>query len=386
MNNKVFAVPCSNYEETFEKIKILMDSMGGMNGFVKQGETIIVKPNLLLPAVPEKAVTPHPNVVTAVLKLVKETGGNPLIAESAGSGYSHTEKTLNRLYEKCGIREAALVVKAELNYDTTFKTISFPEGKLIKRFEIITPVLQANGLINLCKLKTHGFMSMTGAVKNLFGVIPGRTKPGYHAKLSHPERFAAMLLDLSDFIASRLSIMDAVIGMEGDGPSGGKPKKAGFLLAAANPLALDVVAGEMMGLPKKDNPILAEAERRGLEPTHPDEIDLVGADYKDLRIPGFVLPKTIGKESGFGLPSVLGKIVSSLFLKAATLKPFINRNNCTACGACRDACPVKVITLIDDRYAHIDPKNCIRCYCCHEMCQYDAVELRRGRFFNLISR
>jgi len=257
---------------------------------------------------------------------------------------------------------------------------------LIKRFEIITPVLEADGLINLCKLKTHGFMSMTGAVKNLFGVIPGRTKPGYHAKLSHPDRFAAMLLDLAEYISPRLSIMDAVIGMEGNGPSGGNPKKAGFLLAATNPLALDVAAGEMMGLRKKDNPILSEAERRGLKPVYPDDIELVGADFKDLKIPGFVLPKTIVKGSGFGIPSVLGNLVRSLLVKAATLKPVINRDKCTACGACRDACPVKVITLIDNCYARIDPKNCIRCYCCHEMCQYDAVELRSSRFFRFISR
>ncbi|MBN2244653.1 MAG: DUF362 domain-containing protein [Candidatus Aminicenantes bacterium] len=386
MDNKVYAISCNNYEETYEKIKILMDSMGGMNGFVQADETIIVKPNLLLPADPDKAVTTHPNVVTAVLELVTDSGAKPLIADSAGSGYSHTEKTLRHLYEKCGIKEAALKTGAELNYDTTFKIVPFPEGKLIKRFEIITPVFQADGLINLCKLKTHGFMSMTGAVKNLFGVIPGRTKPGYHAKLDHPDRFAAMLLDLAEYISPRLSIMDAVIGMEGNGPSGGNPKKAGFLLAAANPLALDVVAGEMMGLRKKDNPILAEAERRGLKPIDPDDIDLVGADFKDLRVSGFMLPKTIVKGSGFGIPSVLGNLVRSLLVKAATLKPVINRNKCTACGACRDACPVKVITIVDNRYARIDPKNCIRCYCCHEMCQFDAIELRGSRFFNLISR
>ena len=386
MNNKVYAVHCSEYGNAKKKLKELMDSMGGMNGFVKKNETIIVKPNLLLPASPEKAVTPHPEVVIAVLELINRTGAIPLIAESAGSGYSHTKKTLDRLYEKCGIKDAALKGKAALNYDTDFKIISFPEGKLIKRFEIITPVLQADGLINLCKLKTHSFMSMTGAVKNLFGIIPGRTKPGYHAKLNHPDRFAAMLLDLSAYISPRLSIMDAVVGMEGNGPSGGNPKKAGFLLAASNPLALDVVAGEMMGLQKKDNPVLAEAERRGQKPIYPDDIELIGAEFDDLRIPGFVLPSTLAKGSGFGIPSVLGNLINSLFVKSATLKPEINRNKCTACGACEEACPVKVITLIDNRYAQIDSKNCIRCYCCHEMCRFDAVELSGSRFFRFISR
>ena len=386
MDYKVYAVPCSEYRNTEEKLKALLASMGGMAGFAQKGETILVKPNLLLPAEPEKAVTPHPEVVTAVLKIINETGANALIADSAGSGYSHTKKTLDRLYDKCGIKESAAKGKADLNFDTSFKIISFPEGKLIKRFEIITPVLEADGLINLCKLKTHGFMSMTGAVKNLFGVIPGRTKPGYHAKLYQPDRFAAMLLDLAAYISPRLSIMDAVVGMEGNGPSGGTPKKAGFLLAAADPLALDVVAGEMMGLQKKDNPVLVEAERRGLKPIYPDDIELIGSEFKDLRIPGFELPKTIGKGSGFGIPSVLGNLVSSLFVKAATLKPVINRNKCTACGACRDACPVKVITLIDNCYARIDPKNCIRCYCCHEMCRFDAVDLQSSRFFRFISR
>jgi len=386
MNNKVYAVRCKEYEETHDRLKELIDAMGGMNAFVKKGETIVVKPNLLLPTDAQKAVTSHPEVLTSVLKLINEAGVSPLIAESAGSGYSHTEKTLTHLYEKCGIKEAALKGKAELNYDTTFKVISFPEGKLIKRFEIITPVLQADGLINLCKLKTHGFMSMTGAVKNLFGVVPGRTKPGYHAKLNHPDRFAAMLLDLSEYISPRLSIMDAVVGMEGNGPSGGNPRKAGFLLAASDPLALDVVAGEMMGLQIKDNPLLAEAERRGLKPVYSDDIDLIGAEFKDLKIPGFVLPSSLAKGSGFGIPPVLGNLINSLFVKAATLKPRINRNKCTACGACKEACPVKVITLIDNRYAQIDSKDCIRCYCCHEMCSYEAVELHGNRFFRFISR
>ena len=118
---------------------------------------------------------------------------------------------------------------AELNFDTTYKPVFFLQGKLIKHFDVITPVIAANGVLNLCKLKTHTFMSMTGAVKNNFGVIPGLAKPGYHAKLHDKHHFADMMLDLAEFVSPRVSIMDAVMGMEGDGPgAAGTPRPIGL--------------------------------------------------------------------------------------------------------------------------------------------------------------
>jgi ferredoxin len=228
---------------------------------------------------------------------------------------------------------------------------------------------------------------MTGAVKNHFGIIPGLTKPGYHAKLHDTARFADMLLDLSAYVAPRVSIMDAVVGMEGDGPNAGEPRHIGLLLAARNPLALDVVASEIIGLPREHNPVLVAAEKRGLSPTRLGQVELVGADAADLRIPGFRLPATFAVEEGLANLPWWQRALKPLFRDGLTIKPRVLKDKCVACGACRDACPMHVITIKQDgkKYAHIDDSACIRCYCCHEMCPQDAIELHRSLLYRIIN-
>jgi len=379
--NKVYIVHCSNYDQIDTKITELLKMMGGIEQFAKRDEQIVLKPNLLMAAPPEKHVTTHSAVMAAVAKKVKQTGARAVIIDSAGSGYPYNQKTFERIYNKCGMTDAAAISGASLSYDTSYQVVSYPEGQLIKRFEVITPVYNADGIINLCKLKTHGFMSMTGAIKNCFGVIPGLTKPGYHAKLQQKNLFARMLLDLANWVSPRLSVMDAVVGMEGEGPNAGSPRYLGWLLASTNPLALDVVAGEIMGLNRKDNPVLLEAEKMGLSPIRIEDVDLIGAAKSDLPVADFKLPSTILRETGNSLLSLFAPILKNSF----TVRPFIIEDKCTACGTCRDACPVHVIT-IEDKVAVIDNKNCIRCYCCHEMCQHDAITLQGGVIYRMFNK
>ncbi len=379
--NNVYIVKCPDYRQVEEKMRELLEMTGGISQFAGSGENIVLKPNLLTAAVPEKAATTHPAVVTAVAKMTKQAGAKTIIADSPGSGFPYTEKTMKRVYQMCGMTTAAQEAGVELNFDTTYQRISYPEGKLIKNFEVITPIVNAAGILNLCKLKTHGFLYMTGAVKNSFGVIPGLTKPGYHAKLRDTSHFANMCLDLSLYVAPRLSIMDAVVGMEGNGPHNGHPRQVGLLLASTDPLALDIVAGEIMGLERENNPILREAEQRGLTPNRLEDVEVIGLDKDHLRVPDFKLPSTIFTGSGATILKVLGP----LFKCGFTVSPKIVTERCVACGACRDACPVHVIT-IENKRAHIDKTECIRCYCCHEMCQYDAIELRGGRLYQFFNR
>ncbi|MFW6438168.1 MAG: DUF362 domain-containing protein, partial [Armatimonadota bacterium] len=297
----------------------------------------------------------------------------------------YTEAVMRRTYDATGMTEAAEQAGLALNFDTSHKILSHPAGRLIKRFEVITPVVQSDAVINLCKLKTHLFTGMTGAVKNIFGVVPGLTKPGYHAKLADTRRFAGMTLDLADLIRPRLSVMDAVVGMEGDGPNSGTPRPVGWLLASTSPLALDVVAGEIMGLPRAQNPLLLEGEERGMSPSNASEVALEGATLDELRVADYALPSVRAAGVGIAQPAWWQQPVAWLMKQAFTARPVVSDERCVACGACVRACPMDVIRL-KRTYARIDDSGCIRCYCCHEMCPEDAIDLRTGMLGKMLGR
>ncbi len=387
-SNKVYAVKCPDYEQVEGRLTELLQMMGGIERFVAPEEKIALKVNLLLAAEPEKAITTHPAIVAAVGRMAKDRGASPFIIDSPTGGYEYNESTMKRVYRTSKMADAAREARIELNFDTTHQAVSFPAGVLTKHFDIITPLVEADGVLNLCKLKTHTYMGMTGAIKNNFGAIPGRAKPGYHAKLHDPARFAGMLLDLAACVAPRLSIMDAVVGMEGDGPNAGAPRRIGLLLASENPLALDVVASEIIGLPLENNPVLAEAKKRGDYPTQIEEVDLVGTDVANLRITDYALPTTLAGGGGLANLSWWQKVAAPLFRDGLTVRPRIVEGKCIACGACRDICPMHVITIKSNgrhRYAQIDDKGCIRCYCCHETCPQDAIELHQGLLYRIIN-
>jgi len=384
--NRVYVVKCGDYQETEKGIQELLAMMGGIEQFAAQGERIALKVNLLRAAKPDEAVSTHPAVTSAIARMAKACGALPVIMDSPGAGYRYNEKILDKTYRTCGMHEIAEAAGIELNRDTSHEIVSFPEGELIKRFEVITPVVNSDGVFNLCKLKTHSFMHMTGAVKNLFGVVPGLAKPGYHGKLHDTEHFANMLLDLTGFVAPRLSIMDAIVAMEGEGPGSGRPREVGLLLASRNALALDVVASHIMGLERERNPLLVAAGKRGLHPNRLEEVEIVGPEVSDLVIPNFELPATIYDGSGAGGEAWWVRLMEPLFKHALSVKPVVRKDRCIACGACRDACPMNVITLDDSSYARIDHRGCIRCYCCHEMCPENAIELRQGFLYRMANR
>lgn len=376
MRERVYVVQCPDYGQAEDKLGELLTLMGGVEGFAKPGDNILLKVNLLQPATPEQAVSTHPAVAAAAAKLILGAGAKATICDSPGSGYKHSLAMLKKLYGTNGMEAAAAESGAALNFDLGYREVSYPAGKLVKRLEVMDPVLEADGVWNLCKLKTHAFMGMTGAVKNNFGVIPGRSKVGYHAKFQDKTRFADMLLDLAAFVSPRISIMDAVVGMEGDGPgTSGTPRQIGLLLAAEDPVALDTVAAEIIGFPRAENGLLFAAERRGMGPTRIEDIEIVGGVLDRLRIPDYRLPGHIKRDMTGGMPGA----VAQLARRAMTRTPRVIPEKCVGCGICRDSCPAGAISMMEGTgKARVDAGSCIRCYCCHELCPMSAVELKAG--------
>ena len=383
---QVYAASCPDYSQAEGAIRALVEQMGGMGRFVRPGERIVLKANLLRAAPPESAICTHPAVVEAVSKLVKEAGGTPVICDSPG-GALHKEAVLRSLYEKTGMAAAAAAAGAELSMDSSTRTVSLPEGKVLRQAEIITPVAEADGVIDLCKMKTHVLMSMTGAVKNLFGVIPGLSKVGYHATHPDHETFADVLLDLTGYVKPRLSLMDGILAMEGDGPgSSGTPRQAGLLLASANPLALDTAAGAIMNLPRQDNPVLLAAERRGLTPCRMEDVELIGGTVEELRMADYKFPAST-KSNLMDFLGPLARPAERLCKKALSQTPRIDGAKCVGCGICAKSCPGQAIAMTaPGKKARISQKACIHCYCCHELCPQKAVELHQSWLGRLLTK
>ncbi len=394
----VALVRCSDYEleRVTQAVRQAVDLLGGMGAFVQPGQKVLLKPNLVRGMDPERAATTHPAVVAAVARLVREAGGLPLIAESPGGPYSAA--TLRSVYRKTGMLWAAEESGAELNYDAEGTQVSHPEGQVLHRLDVIQPLLEADVVINLPKLKTHNLTTLTLGTKNLFGLVPGSIKIGYHAKLVDRELFAQGLLDILLFARPALTLMDAVIGMEGEGPSGGDPRQIGAILASADCLAVDTVSAALVGIAPQEVLTTRLAVGRGMTTGRVEDIGILGEELAPLVVhdfrPGIEMPMDPGILPGpmrllarLVSPSPNGEENDSRGVKAMRVlaqgwvwRQLVARphatERCIACGFCAKHCPVNAIEIVGGR-AIMDPKTCIRCYCCHELCPHDAIELSK---------
>lgn len=376
MSPKVALIQCSSYEDAAvqEAVHQAIDLLGGMDHYVQPGQRVLLKVNLLRAASPGSAVCTHPAVVKAVARLVQEVGGHPVIGDSPGGPFHPA--WVHSVYALSGMSAVAEETGAELNRNFEETRLSHPQGRVLKALEVGAYVTSADVVISLPKLKTHGFMQLTGAVKNLFGVIPGLTKLSYHSKFPLPEQFAHVLVDIATLIRPALSLMDGIVAMDGDGPSGGDPFTAGALLVSTDPFALDAIAAALVGCDPRQVYTLGAALERDLLPARLEDIAVLGASLEACRVQGFRLPRTHPFSGRFRL---LQNISRHWFVAAPQ-----SNERCIGCGVCVRGCPVKAITLVDRR-AQMDLKTCIRCYCCHEFCPERAIDLRRPWLGRLLS-
>lgn len=378
---QVYIARCPSYSQQDIEAALhkSLEALPGLQERIKPGQRVILKANLLQAQPPEKAITTHPSLVAAVATWVRKLGATPIIADSPGPGTLFNPRSLQRVYQVTGMTAAAEAGGAILNYNVHTVQVPYPEGRAIQKLDAMKVMVEADAIISLPKLKTHDLMLFTGAVKNLFGTVPGMIKSSYHARFPSVERFSAMLIDILSYYKPVLTVMDAVVGMEGDGPSAGNPRHIGLLLTSTDAVALDIVATSIVDIPPLTVPTIAAAVRRGLTAGRLEDIEVWGNPIETVKVSGFKLPRTGGQHARM-IPRFVPAWITDQLLAKPQAGP-----KCTACGTCVENCPVQAIAIVDNR-ARMDLTRCIRCYCCHELCPEHAVELRQPWLAKVVNR
>ncbi len=364
----VALIRCPSYDATTVERAMTrgVELLGGIERFVRAGETVLLKPNLLMGRDPSRCVTTHPNVFRAAAIALRAGGAYIVYGDSPGFGRPSFAA------QRAGLADVAAELGIPLAEFSRGRMVSFPEGRQNKQFTIADGVLDADGLVSLCKMKTHGLTRITGAIKNQFGCIPGPLKAEFHARLPTADLFSQMLVDLNRLLKPRLYVMDGIVAMEGNGPSNGQPRSMNVLLLSTDPVALDATVCRLIALdPDLVLPIRCGAEA-GLGSYR--EVDLLGDPVesfvcRDFAVNRHALPTT--EEPGRA---------SRWARRFVVPKPVIRSERCTHCGTCVSICPVepKALSFRSGRRSEPpvhDYDRCIRCYCCQELCPEGAIEV-----------
>lgn len=371
MSQRVWLSRCGGYapEELLRQVEEAFTALGVWEE-TKPGMQVVIKPNLVMSSKPEAAIATHPALVAAVGRCVQKAGGEVIIAESPGGPY--TPAAMKAVFRGCGYADMAKEWGFTLYTECKSREVSLPGAVRCRQLSVVEPFLTRDYLIDLAKLKTHSMVGFSGAVKNLFGAVPGLQKPELHCRFPEKQPFSEMLVDLCDFLKPDLCFLDGILAMEGNGPTGGSPRKVGVLGASKSPYALDVCGAALIGLEPESVLMLKEAHRRGLGPISPKECQLLKEQVETLAQPDFVKAKASSTDFLDRVPAFLRPAAKRL----ATPAPKIRRKECVGCGKCAESCPQHTIAIREGK-AVIDYKQCIRCFCCHEMCPKHVIDIRR---------
>ncbi len=365
---KVSIVNCDSYdqEQVDEAVK---NSLQNINFEIKPKQKVLIKPNVLGQHPPEDHVTTHPSVIEAIVKIFKEADCEVIIAESSGF---YKEGGTNKALEISGMKKVADKHNIPLiNLETKpIEQIEDKNAVVYKNPHISSEIFKADLVVNAPKLKTHTLMKYTGAVKNLFGTIPGGQKQKLHALAQKSDEFGNLLVDIYQNIKPQLNIMDAIVGLEGNGPgSTGIPKPTNLILSSKSAPALDIVASEIIGY----NPLDIYTNKYCIERKLVDKksIEIIGEK------------KLINYKKPINTSSIPMPIIS-WFMSLASMDPYAIKEKCIKCGICKKVCPMNAIELTP--YPEINKKKCINCYCCHEMCPEGAMDLKGSWLFETIKK
>lgn len=366
----VALVRCPGYDpdEVYRALRRGVELLGGLDRFVRSGEHILLKPNILAGEPPDKAVTTHPSVLAGCVRLFRQGGATLCFGDSPGSESPGHAARLSGL-EGAGIQNGAAL--ADFN---SAQPLHNPHGQLYDSLPVARAVHDTDGLVNLAKIKSHQLTRLTGAVKNLYGCIPGQRKMLYHVRHQDVHEFCALLVELNLLLPTRLHVLDAIVAMEGNGPRSGDPITMGALLLSTDPVAVDATFCRLIDLDPQILPTTGAGSRAGLGRYREQEIDLVGDPLESLKQPQFkMIRRPVSGNTSYAHFNVIKKHTLA--------RPVIDPARCIRCGHCVDACPVPDKALRFDRGRKEPPvyhyERCIRCYCCHEMCPQRAIYTKR---------
>ncbi len=368
----VSLVACEDYNK--ERIKSalssLLEPIGGFD-WVKAGMCVAIKANLVTFARPEEAVTTHPALICALIELLRERGAvRVIVGDSPGGLYNAAY--LNKVYNVCGLSSVE-DSGGELNRNFSEAEAHFDSARVARTFTYTAYLDEADAIVDFCKLKTHGMMGMSAAAKNMFGVIPGTMKPEYHFRYPNPADFARMIVDIDEYFSDKikLCVADAIVGMEGNGPTQGTPRHIGAILASGSPHKLDLCCAEIIGLAPDSIPTLQAARERGLVPESTAELSVFG-DLGSMIIPDY---NNVAVRNSLLFDSK-SKLFGKIAKKCLEAQPRVKASECKGCEKCKQICPAGAIVMKDGKPI-IDRKKCIKCFCCQEFCPFGAMKVHR---------
>lgn len=384
---EVLVIDCADYkdENPTRAVKAAFKELN-LSEIFKTGENILLKPNLLSAKTPERSVTTHPEIFKAVALSLKEYGVNLSYGDSPA-----TDSPL-KAARVCGIEQIADDLEiTNADFENSYD-YEFPQGKIAKRFKFVNAVKDNDGIISLCKFKTHALTRFTGSMKNQFGLIPGLLKAKDHVKYPNEKDFAIMLADLNMALKTRLYVMDGVIGMEGNGPAAGTPRHIGLILISTDPVALDSVCVTIMGLNNKSLNFINAGNAAGLGESDLNRIEIIrmkdtNGHYEVTRGSAEEILKCMAiKDFKNALPekssiALLNSFAAPLAKKIILNRPAIIHNTCTRCKKCIEVCPVEPKAIYFSNGTNkikYHYEKCIRCFCCQETCPFDAIEVRKA--------